>query len=246
MSAIASAASRNLAKTYFALGATLPGAEIRREEGYTLCSGDLPHPLCNFAAELDLNPWAVRRLHERSLERPVLYTYLCPGDRPEHADELLLRAGFRERYAMPMMAAEALSGDCQLDEATDPAERAEVARFMAEIFFARQTKAVREEIARATAEGEGLRLFGHRIGKLLTAAAMVCESPGAVGLYNLCVTPAQRGRGHAGRIVAEVRRLAGQSGASVTLQCEPRLVPLYEGLGFREIGTVRVFEPIRG
>lgn len=242
---IASAASRNLAKTYFALGATLPGAEIRREEGYTLCSGDLPHPLCNFAAELDLDPWSVRRLHERSLARPVLYTYLCPGDRPEHADELLTRAGFRERYAMQMMAAEGLNGDCELHEATDPHEKLEVARFMAEIFFARQSKEMRAEIADATAKGEGLRLFGQRTGKLLIAGAMVSESPGAVGLYNLCVAPAQRGHGHAGRIVAALRRLAGQSGASLTLQCEPRLVPLYESMGFVEIGRVRVFEPIR-
>ncbi len=238
-------ASHNLAKTYFRLGETLPNARVWRDEGFTACEGDLAHPLCNFAAELQLDPWSARRLREFAESRPAFHVYLAPGDRPDHADELLERAGFVPCYELHMMAAVAVAGpeDASMEEAADLEERRRIARFMSDQFFMRHPQEFRRAISEATAMGEGLRLFRIKEGPQIVAAVMVCESPGIVGLYNLCVAPAWRERGYASRLVNAILNLASQGDGPVALQCEERLTEFYRRLGFQPIGKVSVFVP---
>ena len=63
-----------------------------------------------------------------------------------------------------------------------------------------------------------------------------------LGLYNLCVHPGFRGLGWGTSIVQATLSLAYRMGIPVTLQCEPKLVPWYEHLGFEAVGSVDVYD----
>jgi ribosomal protein S18 acetylase RimI-like enzyme len=200
--------------------------------------------MCNFAADLDLDPWSARKLLELAQSRPAFHVYGTAGDRPEHLAELLSRAGFRSSYQMIQMGREPDEpaeqiGD--LEEATSPESRLLVTRFMSAIFFNRQPRKIRDEIAETTARAQGLRLFSTCQRGNLSAAFMLGESPGMMGLYNLCVIPSLQGKGLGAKMVEALLSYSASQQTAVTLQCESGLVPFYEKFGFREIGRVDVY-----
>jgi GNAT superfamily N-acetyltransferase len=235
------AASTNLIRTYFRLGRATPGARVLEEEGFRACVGEFEHPICNFAADLDLSPWSARRLRTLASARGAFNVYALPGDQPGHLEEILVRAGFRKTYRLVQMVAEPLPAayGIQVEEAKVQRERAEVARFMADQFFSRQPERFRRKVADATATATDLDLYGLFEREARLGAVMLCRSEGALGIYNLCVASPNRGRGRGGDLVRWC--LAQAQDELVTLQCEPRLEGWYESLGFRSIGNVEVF-----
>lgn len=235
-------AARNLVETYFRLGRATPGAQEVREPGFRACLGEFRHPICNFAADLDLDPWSVRRLKQLALPRGTFNVYTLPVDRPANLSGLLERAGFRMTYRLVQMAAapeEIASPALDLRSPESEEERTAIARFMADQFFSRQSTQFRGKVADATATAEGLELFELWDRRERAAAMMLCHTGDAVGVYNLCVASAFRGRGVGRALVRWARARA--AGLPVALQCDGRLESWYRSLGFSSLGTVDVF-----
>ncbi|MGV3618635.1 MAG: GNAT family N-acetyltransferase [Fimbriimonas sp.] len=240
---LAAAGAENLRRTYINLGLAVPGTERIQEEGFAGCLGTFEHAVCNFAAGLSLDPWSARRLRELALSRPAFHIYSLSDDRPAHRAELLERQGFRISYRLVQMGAE--PGDpgpyVELSPAESVPDRLKVAAFMGTQFFSRQASAFRQRVATATAHATDLALYElverhHRLG-----AVMLCQTENSVGLYNLCIAAARRGKGLGRSIVGWARAKAAAEGLPVCLQCDARLAGWYEHLGFRRIGIVDVY-----
>lgn len=235
-------ASQNLLTTYLRLGLAVRGAQFRQEEGFQSCLGEMRHPICNFAADLDLNPWSTRRLVALASTRECFNVYRMPGDGPDHIEELLSRAGFTVSFQLAQMVAEGrpCARPAPMREITMPLVRLEVSRFMADQFFTRHAGVFRTRVAEATA-ASGIPLFTRDGQEWVDAAVMISEDAGILGIYNLCVASARRGGGIGGEIVEWALDRAHRIGIGATLQCERRLAPWYERYGFVQTGTVDVY-----
>jgi ribosomal protein S18 acetylase RimI-like enzyme len=235
--------AKNLRHTYLNLGLSVPGSTPLEEGGFAGCVGTFDHAVCNFAAGLDLDPWSARRLREIALTRGAFHVYSLGDDRPAHRGELLERQGFRVTYRLiQMVDDESDPGPyVELTRAETLADRQKVAAFMGAQFFTRQTTATRQTLATATANASGLELYElverkHRLG-----AVMLSRTENAIGLYNLCIAAARRGKGLGRAVVAWARATGAAEGKSVCLQCDVRLAGWYEHLGFRRVGIVDVY-----
>jgi ribosomal protein S18 acetylase RimI-like enzyme len=237
------AASQNLAHTYFELGRATPGAYVSNEEGFDVCVGPFEHPICNFAANLRLDPWSTRRLAEFALRRRAFHVYSLPTDRPTHRDELLQRVGFRPTYRLCQMVCEPTiaTEPADLTPVTEPGERLKVTEFMVGQFFSRQPYGFRRQVAEATAAASALDLFTLEVRSKTAGAVMVSRSEGMLGIYNLCVSTEHQSRGWGASVVAAILARAASLTLAVTLQCEPKLESWYAKLGFRTIGVVDVY-----
>ena len=60
------------------------------------------------------------------------------------------------------------------------------------------------------------------------------------GIYNLCVSPSERDRGHGTGLLQGLMALAHGEDALTTLQCEPSLEPWYTKRGFETVGIIFV------
>jgi predicted GNAT family N-acyltransferase len=237
------AAAENLRFTYLQLGLAVPGASVVEEEGFLACVGAFEHPICNFATRLALDPWSARRLRDLAAAHPAFHVYSLEDDHPRHHTELLERQGFRIAYRLIQMIAEPDDPGPypELTAATTIPERQRIAQFMGTQFFSRQATTFRQRVATATAHATELALYelterSHRVG-----AVMLCRTGGVVGLYNLCIAAARRGKGLGRGIVAWARAEAAAAGNPVCLQCDARLTGWYEHLGFRRVGNVDVY-----
>jgi GNAT superfamily N-acetyltransferase len=237
------AAAANLRRTYLTLGLAVEGARLEREEGFTACVGSLAHPVCNFALELDLQPWSAARLRDLAWARGQFHVYAQGDDRPAHRQELLERQAFRLAYRLVHMASPPRDPGAfpALRPVVTADDRHGLATFMGAQFSVRQPAVYRAEIARATASATDLDLFelvdrGSRVG-----GVMVCADARTVGVYNLCVAASKRGRGYGRSIVAWAQAYALQLGCGVSLQCDAGLATWYETQGFERVGVVNVY-----
>jgi hypothetical protein len=236
-------ASENLIKTYFCLGLAIPNSTTVTEEGYRACLGEFDHPICNFAAGLRLDPWSTKQLSQLASSRKAFNVYTLPTDVPAHVAELLRRSDFRLSYRLIQMIAEPSgrhSGPV-IARADFPDKRLEIARFMTEQFFGRQTENFRKRVACATADAVDLDLYALLSYGRMTGAVMLCQDDLVVGLYNLCVASASRGLGLGKEIAAWALSEAYKQQKVVTLQCAARLQPWYENLGFKPTGMIEVY-----
>ncbi len=240
-------ASQNLLQTYLRLGLATPGAIWEREEGFDLCLGDLDHPICNFAAGLNLDPWSARRLVTIAESRPSFNVYASPGDGPEYLDELLVRAGFCHAYRLVQLVAEPPEEDSfeTMDECT-VGDRDAISRFMVDQFFSQRPISFRTAIAEATARATGVELYFVRDRSRIVAALMLSQAGGMLGVYNLCVAPASRGRGIGSSVVRWALGEARRRGMMATMQCEPHLETWYGSLGFQRSGWLNVYRLSKG
>jgi len=237
------AASENLVRTYFHLGLATEQAQVVEDEGFRACVGMFEHPICNFAASLDLDPWSARRLRDLAADRPAFSVYALPGDRPAQLDEILVRAGFRPTYRLTQMVAETPDPGpgVEMVRAETHAARQRVARFMSSQFFTRQTDAFRANVSHATVEAAKLELYELEERGRTVAAAMICREGECTGLYNLCVAPRNRGKGIGRAVVDWALGLARTAGTPITLQCDGRLETWYASRGFRTTGYVEAY-----
>ncbi len=233
------AASENLLDTYLALGRALPGAEVRETDAYVASLSDLPHPSGNFAARLGLDPWSAGELRELAASRPAFQAIALPDDGPAHLAELLRRAGFEPVQRLVAMTATpsfVLSGfdmaPCEGDE------RRRAGRFMVDAFFAREPFLLRETMAQALADAASVSLHAHLSRDRPVAAVALSRTPGVMGIYNLCVAGAHRGKGLGASLVAWCLAQAAAEGLQACLQCAPGLEPWYARHGFEREGTI--------
>jgi hypothetical protein len=236
-------ANSNLAQTYVSLGKGVEGTRYLDGPGYQACVGDVPHPICNFALSNNWTDDSVKRLTREADPVHPFNLYVLPSDRPLHLFLSWQSLGYVHTYSLSCMRLEPLlkPPSPELQKAVTAAEKDEISRFMATQFFGYQTAEIRSIIADATAEGEGLELFGLREGPDLIAAVMLHRTVGCVGLYNLCVKPERRKEGLGGSVVGWVSKLAAAENAFVTLQCDPKLERWYERLGFDRYGNLEVY-----
>ncbi len=236
------AACQNLSSTYIQLGLAAGATQLVDTEGFTACVSSLRHPICNFALDLDLNPWACTRLAELAVDHESLCVYHGPADKPVHAAELLERSGFQNAYRLAIMVAEGRPSSEVIDiqKVEDDVERMSLARFMSDQFFGRQRDSFRKRIAEATAGARGLDLYEVLTGRQRVAGVMLADES-MMGLYNLCVHPGFRGLGWGVSTVQAVLGLAYELRKNVTLQCEAKLEVWYRHLGFETIGSIEVY-----
>jgi GNAT superfamily N-acetyltransferase len=241
------AASKNLIQTYIRLGMATPSATWSREPGFDLCLGELDHPVCNFAADLNLDPWSARKLAAIALSKPSFNVYVSTGDRPEYLDELLVNAGFRNAYRLVELVAEPTGEESfeTLDRCLS-VERLSVACFMVDQFFSQRSFEFRSAIAKATSQAPGVELFHASERSRHVAAVMLSEAAGMLGCYNLCVAPASRGKGIGSSMVRWVISEAWRRGLHATIQCEPHLETWYRSLGFERSGWLHVYQLPKG
>lgn len=242
-SELIAAASGNLRQTYISLGLAVPETQAVSDECFEGCIGPMDHPVCNFALNLNLDPWAVGRLRDLARWGEGFNVYSLPDDRPVHRAELLERQKFRLNYRLVMMVADPDDPGAFPDllQASTFRDRLQVAEFMAAQFPGRQSAAYRSEIAQATTRAEDLELYEFTERNQRTAAVMVSRSCGVLGIYNLCVAAGKRGRGIGTALLAWVRATARNAGMPVSLQCDQTLASWYELSGFRRIGFVDVY-----
>lgn len=236
-------ASRNLVQTYFSLGLAIPNSTTLTEEGFRACLGEFEHPICNFAADLKLDPWSAKQVAQLASARKSFNVYVLPTDTPKHIPELLRRCDFRLSYKLIQMVAEpsgSHSGQV-IVRADYPDKRLEIARFMTEQFFGRQTENFRRRVACATADAVSLELYALLSYGRMTGGVMLCHGEATIGLYNLCVATASRGLGLGKEIAGWALSEAYKQKKFVTLQCDSRLQPWYESLGFKPTGMIEVY-----
>ncbi len=241
-------ATKNLLATYFELGLAAGSGEAWHDSGFRACLGDLDHPICNFAADLRLDPWSVRRLRALAASRGSFNVYVVPSDQPEHLVELLERAGFRKQFELVQMVAKpaayrpiGVKATLELAEITDLKERFRLARFMSDQFFSRQTDLFRKRVATVTAQAKNLKLYSLGDAQSPKGGVMLSSAEGVLGIYNLCVSSAHRGNGIGAELVNWAMDQADGSDILPTLQCDQGLVPWYYHLGFQSVGLISVY-----
>jgi len=243
---VASEAVQNIWTTYLHLAEGIAGVRIERSEGFILCRGQIPHPVCNFAIVLEPEVDVFRALsrHCRGCQVNVYVTSVGSVD----PREALIAQGFAKAYELEILVAPVQAPpDRYLEVATVAVERRQsVARFMMDCFFACQGSHLRRSIANAIARSEDLELLGLGRGSNSVAAAMLSSSPAMLGLYNLCVAEPLRGQGIGREVVSACLATAWARKLPLTLQCQPTLSTWYEDQGFERCGKLEVFSPTAG
>ena len=234
--------SANLLATYLAIGRAMPGARVREAEGYVALVSDVPHASGNFAARLSLDPWSAGELRDLAASRPAFQVLALPEDGPEHLAELLRRAGFETVQRLFAMTAAPPFGLVGLDvTACEGEERGRVGRFMADAFFAREPILLRQAMAEALAGAPEVSIYVHALRDRPAAAVALSREAGVLGIYNVCVAAAHRGRGMGASLVAWCLAQAAAEGRTACLQCTPAMEGWYEGLGFARTGVATVW-----
>lgn len=250
LSEIQRASSDNLRQTYFRLAMSIPDTVLVEDPAYRACLGEFEHPICNFAADLKLDPWSGRRLANLAMSRRSFNVYALPGDEPAHVAELLIRCDFRISYRLIQMASDGAPVEPSIDmrRAESAPIRSEIAQFMTDQFFPRQTSGFRRRIAQATADSQVLDLYEMIWGDQRIGGVMLYETELAVGIYNLCIDFPRRGQGLGRLLTNWALRQASLRTKPAILQCDPHLQEWYEKQGFCRTGTIDVYtlsNPVR-
>lgn len=236
-------AAENLRATYLALGRAFPGAEVRETDDYVALLSDLPHPSGNFATRLRLDPWSAGELRALAAERPAFQAIALSDDGPEHLSELLRQAGFHVAQRLVSMVATPAFGLASLELAPveEDDDRRRTGRFVADAFFAREPLLLREAMATAIGGAPSLAVYAHRVRERPVASVTLSRAAGMLGVYNLCVAGAHRGKGMGSAVVGWCLAQAAAEGRPACLQCSPALEPWYLRHGFVRKGTITVW-----
>jgi predicted GNAT family N-acyltransferase len=242
LDSLTAAASENLKYTYFELGRAA-NSKIVQEPGFAACVGDFEHPICNFAAGLDLDRFSANRLARVALDRPSFNVYATPLDRPANIGALLTGEGFQRSYRLVQMVAEPqqLETKNSLFRASTRHDRLQIAYFMVDQFFTKQGQPFRDQVANATSQATALELLAIKRDGRILGAAMICFNQGMAGVYNVCVDTSLRGLGVGSAMLREILAVCAIRQAPATLQCDSKLEAWYANLGFRRAGEVDVY-----
>jgi len=243
LDSLTTAASENLTYTYFELGRSVARSKVWKEDGFRACAGEIEHPICNFAADLNLNGASAGRLARIALDRPVFNVYATPLDRPDHAGDLLAKEGFCLSYRLSQLIADPDETPAKnlLVRAKTRYDRGQIALFMVDQFYSRQGQTFRQQVADATANASSLELLAMKRDGRLLGAAMICFAAGMAGVYNVCVDSSLRGLGIGTAMIREILAVCGTRRVPATLQCESKLEPWYRSIGFRRVGEIDVY-----
>ena len=230
-------AANNFSTTYLRLGSSLPGIQrFDTPEYKALVTPGLP-TIANFAVDLHLDPWAVRRLSEFATN-PDFRVYLQSSEKPAHSAELLERGEFGVVSSLDHLLADRLDDEGLIVSPSEEAE--EIADFIVAQFLARNREIERKTMRDTLVGAEGIELYelispaGDRI-----AAAITCMTGELTGIYNFCVRADRRGSGVGSGFLKALRRSAKTP--YICLQCYSPLTSWYRREGFEQIGSIQVF-----
>lgn len=234
-------------RTYAELGVATPGSRLVVESAFTLCTSPVDLAMANFAMDFSpsLGPSelddALQQVAALSNRRSSMRVFDLPGPRPQGFARSLRRAGLTLRQELCQMSAFGSPVGPQADwtECETQGEREAVATFMAGQFF-RSLDAHRKRIVISATAGLGRLVYLGR-ADAPEAACTIVPSPGALGVYNLCVEPRSRGRGTGAAIVRRVRAMAAEDAQCVVLQCDASLTVFYKRLGFDANGWIGTY-----
>lgn len=239
-------ARENVIETYVSLARSAPTVQVQRLPEFTICTAPIALSFCNFAIGLKLteskNDPALGLLVQSARQNAAFRVFVVPGDEPESIGTLLGRAGFAVQHRLSQLALreppDAFA--VRLEEAHSLEERRQVARFMVAQFFREQVGNIRERVELSTAKSPH-RLLSVRKSRTIVGAAMLSETRGVLGLYNLCVDKPLRSKGVGTAILADCCRLAAQSNAFITLQADTQLSGFYTRRGASILGEIKSF-----
>ncbi|MCH8274801.1 MAG: GNAT family N-acetyltransferase [Armatimonadetes bacterium] len=240
----AQALRHNVSETYLALAGGIPDTHIVRSPAYWLCTSSFEHPIANLAVRLDLSPRDADELAHEARENPVLRIYVLPEDEPPHLRDMLRERNLADVHRLTGMVLEQAP-----TKAEEVARRAEgpaldrAIRFIIDNFFWSTPGGTRDRLVEAVRSAVGVPHEFYVIeddAGVLSAATLTLTGEVA-GLYNVCVRPAERGRGIGSKVVLQLASAVRRRGLHLVLQCEPSLAAWYGGLGFESVGEAGVF-----
>lgn len=225
---------------------------IENAQFFRLISGEA-HPLGNLAilrepADARVVEEAVAPLLDVSQPTAVLFV---AGVSDAIAGQLTAQ-GFSKQDPMPAMAV-----DIAALVATTPPEGCELLRVVsaedgtawADVVCAGfelprgLARMLSPEVLGASTEPDApVQFFGIRNEGKMVATSMLYLANGLAGIYCVATLPAERGRGLGAHVTAEALRAAGRLGYGVgLLQSSAAGHSVYQGLGFRDVGSVPMF-----
>ena len=255
--ALFAAQEANMAAFWLAYGRA-PGCSASSDPDIAWFYTGIPYPLFNGVARSIMRPEDVQPVIDilsgriKKQGAPGLW-WVGPQSRPETLGDMLERAGLQAIGDTPAMAIDLGA----LDSASPPIAgfSVETVRGAAmQALWARTaaigTEAPQEavealESLEATISDEGYRAqhrtIGYLDGKPVATSALVLEA-GVAGIYAVATIPEARGRG-IGRLMTvapliEARAMGYRVGV---LQASSMGRPIYEKLGFTDIGTYRLY-----
>ena len=243
---LAACGRRNVAHTYVELSRTVPGAKVERSYGFIAVTAPVNLSFCNFALDFDLrdrDPDRVMAALRRTMDgKEVFRAFHIPISNDDPTEEALQRAGWRRQHSLIQMAwrPDSVRPPIELTLCTHPAERLEIAVFMVEQFFWRQSSAMRQAILDATISSCH-EIYRVGSGNSIEAAVMAARLPDSLGLYNLCVRRNLRGRGIGGQVVGAIQSMAATANVPVVLQCDATLERWYEQHGMKNVGIIESY-----
>ncbi|MFN8140379.1 MAG: GNAT family N-acetyltransferase [Fimbriimonadales bacterium] len=234
----------NAKATYLGLAQQAPGFRVAETDAYTLVSSSFAHPVDNFAIGLSLDGSSAHELASIAHRNATFRIHNFPTDSPVEVPQLLIAESLEELYAMRLMVfkGEPPSSPAVAREAK-PGDLEKVIRFIVANFFWSSPVIIRETMAEIML-GAATRMGTHYLvesGDALVACASLVTTPGAAGIYNVCVRPEERKKGLGGNLVHQLVAEARLQELLPCLQTDPDLESWYIQLGFRTVGSVRVF-----
>lgn len=236
-------AARNLLATYLGLGRGLSRSSIESGPGWCICRSPAGLAFGNFAvlAEGLDRPETLAAVQARAFALARVEPFRVFMSRPRASPiESYEGVALQQRLAQLAAVQVARSDALGMVPAESNRDRDRVAQFIVRQFFGRQERSARTAVCEATARSPHT-LLAWPEPKEPRAATMIVRSPGALGIYNLCVEADLRRRGYGARVVGECGSIAACEGRVVCLQCEPGLEPWYRKMGFGWVGVVEVF-----
>lgn len=250
LSAARNVARDNLVTTYLGLARGAPGCQITVDPSMITCISDPEISFGNFSLRFNGGDGQADsiafRLAGYGHESPQYRVLLTTVDRPPTLSSSLKRQGFEMVGRLSVMAAEGFPVEwrAQLDliPARAMADRRRLSEFMVRHFSTRREPFQREILTECTAGSpHQLWYLGQRD---LEGGVMLSESPGGLGLYNLCVAPRHQSQGIGSALVRACGAMATSEGRMLVLQSSSALVPWYRRLGFVEVGSLETYRPV--
>jgi len=225
---------------------------VEDELSFRLITGQ-SHPLGNLAILRDASqPGLIARVVGPLRDLALPAGVLCVAGIGEPAARQLVSLGFSHQSEMPAMAVDLASlaptqlpsgyeffrvsaGADGMDWTDVVAAGFELPRDLARMLSPQPGGASQTLDART-------QYFGVRREGCLVATSMLYLAGGLAGIYCVATLPHERGRGLGAHVTAEALRAASRLGYRVgVLQSSPAGHSIYLDLGFRDVGSVRMF-----
>lgn len=232
----------HIAAVYLSLAEQARSARVVRTDSMWTVESAIDHPVGNLAIRLSVSNEDIRDLARIARSNPNFRVHVLPGDRPFSLGAHLENEGLRQVYELSILTIDERPPAAGVLVRCPDTEVAHLCAFIIDNFLWTSPASLRAEVAAvcARAANERTRFFRVDRGGQTVGAGCLIEASGVTGLYNICVSPGERGQGLGTKIVADLCAFAPED-QPILLLSEQELVPWYRSMGFREIGRSAVY-----